>query len=381
MAEPLAPAARPARWRGQPLVFLLTVVGVWGAARVVYHWPGDQTHAQAEPTTAAAVSQPNPVKTPLVANRAIPIHAIVRSGSALRTGALATRRLPPIPLPIAVAQAQQRLWVEKLAAAPGGASDRPSPAAPLPDAPLMLAPYGPATALLPSGVPVTRPGLGRWSLYGWSFVRQGNGSGTLAPAAQYGGSQAGLLIQYALGDERHRPTLYARATSALSRSDDRALALGVSARPLSALPIDLAVERRLSLGTDQPDRFAMMAVAGGGAGLGRSGVRLEAYGQAGVVGLAKPLGFFDLQFLATKPVHQNDAAALALGGGLWAGGQQNPGDRGTRPWTHRVDIGPRAALTLPVERGSLVLALDWRQRVDGDARPASGAALTLSAGF
>ncbi|MBL0967041.1 MAG: class I SAM-dependent methyltransferase, partial [Blastomonas sp.] len=73
--------------------------------------------------------------------------------------------------------------------------------------------------------------------------------------------------------------------------------------------------------------------------------------------------------------------AVALGGGLWAGGQQNSDAQGGKPWVHRVDIGPRAALTVPVENGSLALALDWRQRIDGAARPSSGAAFTLSAGF
>ena len=72
---------------------------------------------------------------------------------------------------------------------------------------------------------------------------------------------------------------------------------------------------------------------------------------------------------------------LALGGGLWAGGQQEPDGQGGKPWLHRVDLGPRAMLTVPVERGALTFALDWRQRMDGQARPSSGVALTLSAGF
>lgn len=113
----------------------------------------------------------------------------------------------------------------------------------------------------------------------------------------------------------------------------------------------------------------------------RTQLHLEAYGQAGVVGLADPQAFFDLQMLATRPVHVADAMAVSLGGCLWAGGQQNPDGQGRKPWAHRIDLGPRAAVAVPVERGSLSLALDWRQRIDGDADPRSGAALTLSAGF
>lgn len=228
------------------------------------------------------------------------------------------------------------------------------------------------------GVPAARS---RWSVQAWSLFRQGNGTRALAPAAQYGASQAGLLIQYALPDAGHRPMLYARATSALAQGDDRTLAIGLAARPLPALPIDLALERRFALVEGQRDRVAVMALAGGAVPLGHSGARLEGYGQAGLVGLSDPLAFFDLQLVASQPVHRADSMAVALGGGLWAGGQQNADAQGGKPWVHRVDIGPRAALTVPVENGSLALALDWRQRIDGAARPSSGAAFTLSAGF
>ena len=47
----------------------------------------------------------------------------------------------------------------------------------------------------------------------------------------------------------------------------------------------------------------------------------------------------------------------------------------------RVDVGPRLTLRLPdVGEGSRI-ALDWRQRVAGDATPESGLALTLAADF
>ena len=52
-----------------------------------------------------------------------------------------------------------------------------------------------------------------------------------------------------------------------------------------------------------------------------------------------------------------------------------------QPGTGRVDIGPRLTLKLPdVGHGSRI-AIDWRQRIAGDARPESGAALTLATDF
>lgn len=380
MAERLRVTMRPERRRGQPLVFLLTVLTVWSAARLAHHWPADSaaggqaTERPTEPMPAsrkvilAAVSAPEPMRagTDVMSERA---------SSALRH---AVARPEAVPFPVALAH--QQLWLDAMLGAPGGPDQGATPTAPLRDGPILPPTLAPA-AIAPTGSGPARPGSGRWSVYAWSLVRQGSGTRALAPAAQYGGSQAGLLIKYALGGPRHRPMLYARATGALAEADDRSLAIGLAARPIAQLPIDLAIERRFALVEGQRDRLAVMALAGGAVPIGRGGAQLEGYGQAGLVGLSAPLAFFDLRLVGSKPVHRADRLSLALGGGLWAGGQQNADGRGGKPWTYRVDIGPRAALTVPVESGSLALALDWRQRVDGDARPHSGPALTLSAGF
>ena len=63
---------------------------------------------------------------------------------------------------------------------------------------------------------------------------------------------------------------------------------------------------------------------------------------------------------------------MRLGAGAWAGGQEG---------ATRLDLGPRASLRLRLGETASRLALDWRFRVAGEARPASGPALTLSAGF
>ena len=368
------------RMRGQPLVFLVTVVLLWSVARIVQHWPdtGPPMPEQkaAWPTLVAAVGATQA--------RAMPPGSLDAPPQRPARAWSRPAPVPPAPasraLPFDVAMAHQQLWIESLGlAGPAGAGEARSP---LIDRPLMLAPEPSAPeASLPPGVRIVRPGSGRWSVYGWSLLREGGRARALAPAAQYGGSQAGLVVQMALADGPARPMLYARATTALASADDRSVAFGVSARPVPTLPIDLALERRFGLARGQKDRFAALIVAGSAWTDRRTQLHLEAYGQAGVVGLADPQAFFDLQMLATRPVHVADAMAVSLGGGLWAGGQQNPDGQGRKPWAHRIDLGPRAAVAVPVERGSLSLALDWRQRIDGDADPRSGAALTLSAGF
>ena len=279
---------------------------------------------------------------------------------------------------IGSAMAHHLLWAETLTAfgRPAGHSGSPLADGPLPS-------VGDRDSRMPyAAAPGARPATARrWSVYGWSLVRQRSDTATLAPAAQYGGSQAGLIVRYAFGDGPSVPYIYARAAGALASADDRTLAIGLSARPWRRIPVDLAVERRFGLGTRQPDRFVAIASAGGATRLGRSEVRLEGYGQAGVAGLKQSQAFFDLQMLGTRPVFASEQTVLSVGGGLWAGGQQDIQDTGQREWVHRVDMGPRAALVLPARESQMTLALDWRQRVDGQARPASGAVLTLSAGF
>ena len=64
---------------------------------------------------------------------------------------------------------------------------------------------------------------------------------------------------------------------------------------------------------------------------------------------------------------------VRLGAGAWAGGQEG---------AVRLDVGPRVSLPLDLGHGvSSRIALDWRLRVAGNARPESGPALTIASSF
>lgn len=285
----------------------------------------------------------------------------------------------PAAIPADGAMANPLLEMDGRTVSADSASDNRWPSI---GAPLMAGQERSAPQLAGAGSNPAAQILGkRWSVYAWSLLREGSGRGALAPGAQYGGSQAGLIVRYALGDSGRAPAVYARAASALASDDDRTLALGVTARPWRAIPVDLAVERRFSLGTPQSDRFAALLVGGGSTPLGRSRVRLDAFGQMGIVGYRDGQGFFDGQMLATRQVAAHDDYSVSVGAGVWAGGQQELNAAGGKRWVHRVDLGPRAALVLPVGDSQMTVALDWRQRIDGDALPASGVALTVSTGF
>jgi hypothetical protein len=92
---------------------------------------------------------------------------------------------------------------------------------------------------------------------------------------------------------------------------------------------------------------------------------LDGYLQGGVVGLRSRDLFVDGGATLSRPIWRN----ISGGVGVWGAAQ---------PGLHRLDAGPR--LTMQVRRGIKVHA-DYRQRLIGNAAPASGPAITLGADF
>ncbi|NYF30954.1 hypothetical protein [Sphingopyxis sp. JAI108] len=235
-------------------------------------------------------------------------------------------------------------------------------------------PFSPAARADPGqGEPFwIRRQLSGWSLGGWLYLRDGSGGtpDALGAASQLGGSQARLRLAYGFG-ETGRVRAYGRATVAVQRPAQREVAFGLALAPLANLPVDVAIEQRVAAGRE--GRSALAVMAGGGVSdvALPAGFRLDAYAQAGVVGARRRDGFADGAILVDRRL---GAGETSLRLGALAAGAVQPG-------AARVDVGPRLTLRLPdVGEGSRI-ALDWRQRVAGDARPESGLALTLAADF
>lgn len=213
--------------------------------------------------------------------------------------------------------------------------------------------------------------LGGWSLGGWLYLRDSSGPSAIATGGQLGGSQAGVRLAYGFGDSGGARA-YGRATIAIEQPRQRELAFGLAFAPVRGLPVDIAVEQRVAGGRD--GRTALAALASGGVGdiAMPGGFRLEAYAQAGVVGTKRRDGFADGAVVVDRRLGRDERSPLRLGA-LAAGAIQ--------PGAARVDIGPRLTVKLPDVGQGARIALDWRQRVAGDARPESGLALTLAADF
>jgi hypothetical protein len=256
---------------------------------------------------------------------------------------------------------------------PARADSHPKPAALVP--PALASPAATAGALPPPPAafaarlaPVPgRARAGRWSLSAWAFVRRGDRA-PLAAAGLLGGSQAGARLAFRLNRDRTRPlALSARLSAPLRRPAGAEAALGLDWRPAGRLPVHFLAERRQALGREGRSAFVLTLYVGvSDTRVGR--LRLDAYAQAGVAGMRSldPFGDGSARLSATL------GDGLRVGAGAWAAAQ---------PGLSRFDLGPQAALRLPVAGRSVTLAADWRLRVAGNARPGSGPTLTLATDF
>lgn len=221
----------------------------------------------------------------------------------------------------------------------------------------------------------------RWSLDAWVFAREGSRS---APIAQtrvpiYGASQAGAILQFRADPDASRdPRVFVRAYQALVPNGESELALGVSARPVQAMPVRAVVELRGvedSVGSDlRPAAYAVTEIAPITLS---AGFDLEAYGGAGYVGGRAETFFADGQIglfreVATLDGVGNRPVRLSIGGGAWGGAQTG---------AERLDIGPSVRIDMTLGEKPVRLSVDYRGRAAGDAAPGSGVAATLSTRF
>lgn len=330
--------------KGRPLRFVALVAVGWASARTIMLWPEGATLPRAIeaafpllPAQAAPAPAPHPIPPATFPRRpmALPVHA---------APPVATVPLAQYSDPARVSLAMLGLVSfgrEEVLGAPPGALPRPAPPALLP------------AAAQPS----------RWSASAWLLTRRGAAAG----GAMLGGDQAGMRVAYHPGSGRI--ALFARLTAPLAGRGSEAAA-GIEWQPTAA-PVRVVAEYRAGLdGT--PGGPAVGVVAGVYAVPLPLDFSLEAYGQAGAVARTRIDPFADGALRVTRQVAVAGRARLDVGAGAWGAAQRGAA---------RLDIGPSAIASVPVGDNALRVAIDWRERVAGDARPGSGPALSVGADF
>jgi hypothetical protein len=207
----------------------------------------------------------------------------------------------------------------------------PSVARALPDVPAVAAlqTYAIPSPVTPSLVP---RGPNRLSGSAWLLAR-GGPAGTVS-GGQLGASQGGLRLAYAIGSRR-KFALVARVATPLE-GVGREAALGIEWQP-TRLPIRLVAEQRFALdgGRGGP---TLGIIAGYGPTNVASGIRLEAYGQAGAIARDGIEGFVDVSARLTHPLGTLAGAKVDIGCGVWVSAQRD---------AERFDVGPSIVAMLP----------------------------------
>lgn len=359
----------------------------------------------------AALTGPGLLFPPAAADDVRPRSPQVATAAALPVGAAEIQAAPrPRPAPAAIPAAAPRITPAALAALPHrsreAASDAPSsppapPSTPTPDGGAAAeaayaavragdrraadAAFTRALALTPDDPRATawradRAWLHRrWSGMAYALVGRGGGAIGLGARPQLGGSQLGGRLGYRLDPLSSSPIdVTARLNAPLD--DGRSLrrgaqaAVGVEWRPNARVPGGIAVERYIAVGRQARDAFAIRA-SGGVHERAFGPVLFSAYVEAGMVGLASRDLFVDGSGRASLPLPPPPLSlpiTIQPAIGMWGGAQ---------PGVRRLDVGPSVTAQLRLDNIVIAADLDWRQRVAGNARPASGPALTVRTGF
>lgn len=338
---------------GRPLRFLGGVVGGWIVLRVVLLLPAVPPLPPL-PVRIAGAPKP-PVQPVALAAFAAPV-AVIKAPLLRSLPAMVAPIWHPSPGdPRRVALALLELTRVGEAEPIEAASEAPTALEPQAAAP----PFSPV--LLPPGA-----SRNRWHGAIWLVGREGQGLG--GPyGGQLGGSQAGARITYAL-DKTGRLAVAARIASPIGTRGAEG-AIGLEYQP-TRLPVRVVAEQRIAI--DPGGGGPAVGVVGGVGPVAIHGFRLEAYGQAGVIGRGGGIGYADGAVRVERRVAGRGQVELAAGAGAWGAVQ---------PGAARLDVGPTMGVTVPFGDQKLRLSLEWRERIGGRAAPGSGPAITLGADF
>ncbi len=336
---------------GRPIRFLAVVLGGWTAVRIAVLWPSIETPADMIDAVVASASR-RTIST--VTAPAVPIAA--RTGAApralMRPAISVTASIPAAPAPDPRRIALATLGLMHFSEAEP--VRRAAPAAPIASLPLAPRPMS---------------AISRWSGSGWLVVRGEGSAGSAFGGGQLGGSQVGLRLAYTI-DRSHRIAIAGRVSAPLS-GKGREAAIGVAWQPTSA-PVRIVAEQRVSL--DGGDGGPALGVIGGvGPVAVTPDITVEVYAQAGAIARDGIEAFADGAARIARPMADLGETMVDLGVGAWGAAQRDAA---------RLDIGPSLSADVPIGRGAhLRVAVDWRARIAGDARPGSGLVLSLGTDF
>ncbi|HQS69908.1 MAG: hypothetical protein B7Y36_16730 [Novosphingobium sp. 28-62-57] len=369
------------RWQGQPVIALVLIMTAWVGARLAV-WDSAVSNASGPLITASAKSaaqQPSEQAMAAQVSRPAP-----QSPVAPRPAVREVLTRPPDPLLVgAESRAMDDDFHNPSALIRISALTDFNPALAWPSRrrpPIGVGMPKPQAEPLPDAAAAPAKDDPRWSGDNWLLMRAGSGAAAQAPgAASYGASQAGAIVRYRLGrGDLHESFGYLRTSLAINApGKDKEIALGFGVRPVARLPLRVLAEARLQDTVASPMQMRPVATVITELPPQRLplGFTAEAYAQAGYAGGRGATPFYDAQLVMERgiPGVGGNKRDIRVGAGVWSGGQKG---------AVRLDVGPRASFRLDLgDINPARIAVDWRFRLAGNARPASGPALTIASSF
>jgi hypothetical protein len=207
----------------------------------------------------------------------------------------------------------------------------------------------------------------------WMLARPTSDRENLLRYGQIGGAQIGGRTLVGLGRAGSLGELAAsiRASSPLKGSGQE-LALGLSLKAKVPIPLEIIAERRFSADQGASSKWALVAATGVDALPLTKSIRLDAYGQAGIVAGRSTELFAGASVELSTAVQESDKNSVHLGVGLWGDVQRGAA---------RIDAGPELTVRLRLSDHPVRVSAQWRARLVGNAEPGSGPALVVASDF
>jgi hypothetical protein len=207
----------------------------------------------------------------------------------------------------------------------------------------------------------------------WAILRPASSMSTLATNGQLGASQVGVRLQQPLlrFGTTNSIALNFRLSTPLDQKGTEAGA-GLAVRPIGDVPVEVIIERRIAI--ERGARNAMAVIVAGGIDdkMIDRGFTLSGYAQGGIVGFSQKDAFIDGALRVERALFDRSSTELRIGAGLWGAAQ---------PKVSRIDLGPVVAIKQKVSSANIRISAEYRWRISGDARPASGPVLSVGADF
>ncbi len=220
----------------------------------------------------------------------------------------------------------------------------------------------------------------RWSGTAYMLARNSGRSLPTATIPALTAAQSGAQVAYTLNPLDPQP--FALQGRVVTANDGIALntgsaqaAVAVTWRPVPA--VQVAAERLIRAGRKSRNAWTVRVAAGGETPrpAGRKAWNAwSAYAETGIVGTRRQDLYAATAARGGRAFDLSDKVALTLGGGIWASVQHY--DR----TAHWIEVGPSAQLRIE-SQPPVNVALDYRWRINGNADPGTGPALTVSTGF